>query len=286
MFPTIRRLHLLVILFCLALLNPFTFYVLHTSRTYFWVVPLTLVIWFAFRWDGLEKDPRLRVKPMPWEIILGAGLIAAVVARSLLQPPASRIFGLFDMLAVFIALCLMLFGYRSLFIFWVPALFLGIIGAGYSVERFCVDRMGYAETLAGMVTFLVRALGGQATSDGALIVLSDSTPGRLLVDYGCTGIKGILAFAFIACIPIVESKQSSLRKLSWIAIALIGFCVASVLRLVVVCFAVMAWGQVAVDYHTTIGFGFFMAWLVVVTYFGSGPRQTAVQGHAGSPGTS
>jgi len=281
MFPTIGRLHLLVILFCAALLNPFTYYVLHTSRTYFWVVPLTLVIWFAFRWADLEKDPRLKRKPMPWELLAGAVLIGAVVARSLLEPPATRIFGFFDMLAVFIALCIMLFGYCSLQSLWVPALFLAIIGAGNWVERLCVDQLGYAETLAGMVAFLVRTLGGGATAHGAEIVLTDSTPGRLLVDYGCTGIKGILAFAFIACIPVVDSKQSSVRKLAWIAIALVGFYVASVLRLVVVCFAVMAWGQVAVDYHTTIGFGFFMAWLVVVTYFGSGPAQAATRGRAG-----
>jgi len=281
MSPTIGRLHLLVILFCVALLNPFTFYVLHTSRTYFWVVPLTLVIWFAFRWNELEKDPRLKEKPMPWELLLGAVLIAVVVARSLLQPPDARIFGFFDMLAVFVALCIMLFGCRSLSSLWVPALFLAMIGAGNWVERFCVDQIGYAETLAGMVAFLVRTLGGQATARGAEIVLTGSTPSRLLVDYGCTGIKGILAFAFIGCIPIVESKQRSGRKVAWIAIALVGFYVASVLRLVVVCFAVMAWGQVAVEYHTTIGFGFFMAWLVVVTYFGSGPAQAATRGRAG-----
>ncbi len=272
---TLRRLHLLLILFCLALLNPFTFYVLHTSRTYFWVVPLTMVIWFGFRWGDLEKDPRLAQRPRLWEVALGAALIAGVVIRSLLQDPASRIFGLFDMLGVFLALCLMLFGYRPLVVFWVPALFLGIIGAGYSVERFCVDRMGYAETLASVVASLVRMLGGRVTSQGAKILLPDSTPSGLLVDYGCTGIKGIMAFAFIGCVPILESKQSTARKLGWIAAALLGFYLASIMRLVAVVFAVIAWGQVAVNYHTAIGFGFFMAWLVIVTYFAKAPAQLA-----------
>ena len=71
--------------------------------------------------------------------------------------------------------------------------------------------------------------------------------------------------------PILESKQEIKGKLTWVTLALAGFYVASVLRLIAVVFAVMAWGQVAVDYLTTIGFAFFMAWLVVVVYFGSAP---------------
>jgi exosortase/archaeosortase family protein len=175
------------------------------------------------------------------------------------------------MLAFFVALVLILFGIRSMKAFWVPAAFLGIMGVGYSLEIVIVDSFGYAESLAGLVSYLVRALGGNAVSDGQLIALPDHGPSFLLVDYGCTGVKGIIAFAFISFIPILESGRSVRGKALWIAVSLLGFLLASILRLVAVVFAVMAWGQVAVDYHTTIGFAFFMVWLVIVTYYGSAP---------------
>jgi exosortase/archaeosortase family protein len=274
--PQISRLHVLVALFAVAVVNPFTYYVLHVSRTYFWVVPLTLGIWFAFRWNSLASHPSLTTKPLIWEIALGAFIIGVTVTRGLMQDPSARMFGLFDMMFVFVGLSFILFGVRSLKAFWVPASFLAIIGAGYSLERIVVGLAGYDEFLAGMVVGVVRLLGGQAETQGAVIVLPNHAS-RLLVDYACAGIKGILAFSFIGAIPILESAQDLRRKAAWVALDLIGFYVASVLRLVAVVFAVMAWGQVAVDYHTMIGFAFFMAWLVVVVYFGSppGPRSRA-----------
>jgi exosortase/archaeosortase family protein len=145
-----------------------------------------------------------------------------------------------------------------------------------------VDWFGYAEFLAGLISYLVRALGGNAVSDGQIIALPDHGPSLLLVDYGCTGIKGIIAFAFISFIPILESGRNTLGKFLWIAISFLGFLLASVLRLVAVVFAVMAWGQVAVDYHTTIGFAFFMVWLVVITYYGSAPPPVEAKGGEGN----
>jgi len=267
----ISRLHLLPILFAVSILNPFTYYVLHASRTYFWVAPLTIFIWFSFKWDDLGRDTVLKCSPSYWEVVIGVLIMAVIVGRGLLQDPSARIFGFFDMLAFFFALVLILFGIRSLRAFWVPAAFLGIMGVGYSLEKAIVDWFGYAEVVAGLISYLVRALGGNAVSDGQIIALPDHGPSLLLVDYGCTGIKGIIAFAFISFIPILESGRNTMGKLLWIAISFLGFLLASVLRLVAVVFAVMAWGQVAVDYHTTIGFAFFMVWLVVITYYGSAP---------------
>ncbi len=269
--PQVSRLHVLVALFAIAVVNPFTYYVLHASRTYFWVVPLTLGIWFAFRWNSLTSHPSLAAKPSIWEIALGGFIIGGTVIWGLMQEPSTRMFGLFDMLLVFVGLSFILFGARSLRAFWVPASFLAIIGIGYSLERMVVDLAGYDEFLAGLVAGGVRLLGGQAESQGPMILLPSHGASRLLVDYGCTGIKGILAFSFIGAVPILESAQGVRRKAAWVTLALLGFYLASVLRLVAVVFAVMAWGQVAVDYHTTIGFAFFMAWLVVVVYFGSPP---------------
>ncbi len=270
-FPQITRLHLLPVLFTALLLNPFAYYVLHVSRTYFWVVPTTILIWFVFKWDSLSANAQLQRPPRLWELAFGVGMLGAIMAAGLLQDPSTRIFGLFDMMVLFIALVVALFGLRSLRHFWVPALFLGIIGIGYRVETVFVDSLRYDSWLAGTIVAIVRALGGAAESDGPMIILPEHGYGRLLVDYGCTGIKGVLAFAFISFIPIIESAQNIKRRALWIAISAAGFYVASVLRLVAVVFAVMAWGQVAVDYHTTIGFGFFMAWLIIVTYAGTSP---------------
>ncbi len=270
----LTRLHLLPLLFAIGLVNPFTYFVLHTSRTYFWVVPLTLAIWLGFRWSDLERNPDLAGRPGRLGIAFALLLIAAAVARNLVQEPGSRVFGLFDMFLLFVALCSALFGIRSLRAFWVPASFLVLIGLGYSAERYIVDHLGYADLLAGMVTGMAKALGAHVSSSGALISLPISQPARLLVDYGCTGIKGIIAFAFISCIPILESGRDTPGKVFWVALALVGFYLASVFRLVAVVFAVLAWGKVAVDYHTAIGFAFFMAWLAVVTYFGSTPRNS------------
>jgi exosortase/archaeosortase family protein len=266
----LSRLQLLPLLFAISILNPFTYYILNVSRTYFWVAPLTVFIWFAFKWEDLSGEPT-PARPEPWEILLGVALVAGTIGRGILQDPSARIFGFFDMLTIFVALVIILFGLRSLRVFWVPAAFLGIMGVGYTLERAVVDSLGYAEILSGLVAYLVRLLGGTATSNGPMIVLPDHGPSLLMVDYGCTGIKGILAFAFISFIPIIESARTLAGKVLWLSISLSGFILASIFRLVAVVFAVMAWGQVAVDYHTTIGFGFFMAWLVTITYLGTSP---------------
>lgn len=270
-FPQITRLHLLPILFTLILVNPFTYFVLHTTRTYFWVIPLTLLIWMSFKWGDLEDDGDLSRRPEIWEIAAGLALIVAVMVRTLTQEPSERIFGLFDILFVFIGLCVAMFGYRSLRAFWVPATFFGVIGVGYSIERWLVDLLRYDETLAAIVASICRALGTDISAVGPELVLPGSKTARLLIDYGCTGIKGILAFGFISSIPIIESAANNRRKAIWLTVSFAGFYAASVLRLVAVVYAVMAWGQVAVDYHTTIGFGFFMAWLIFVVYFGTEP---------------
>jgi exosortase/archaeosortase family protein len=283
--PKISRIHLLPLLFAVAIVNPFTYYVLHVSRTYFWVVPLTVLIWFIFKWDDLMGARELVDRPRTWEILVACILLGGVLARDLMQSPDSRIFGLFDMLVLFVALSIMLFGIRSLRRLWVPAAFLAIIGVGYSLEKMVVDSMGYSDWLAGAIVSIVRLMGGNAQSQGSIILLPDHGPGRLLVDYGCTGIKGVMAFAFISFIPILESRRSHPAKALWVIGALAGFYLASILRLVAVVFAVMAWGQIAVDYHTTIGFGFFMTWLVLVTYFATSPVPEAYR-EDGGEGTS
>ncbi len=253
------------------IVNPFTYYVLHTTRTYFWVIPLTLVIWMSFQWSELNKDRALKTKPAGWEVVAGLALVIAVMARDLLQTPSERIFGIFDMLVVFVGLCIALFGYRSLQKFWVPGAFFAFIGFGYSIERALVDWLGYDVALAGLVAFLCRILGSEVTTQGPKLILPDRESARLLIDYGCTGIKGILAFGFISAVPIIESGRGIKDRTIWVLASFAGFYAASVLRLVAVVFAVIAWGQIAVDYHTTIGFGFFMAWLIFVVYYGSEP---------------
>ena len=272
--PKPSRLQLLPAIFAVALLNPFTYFVLHLTRTYSWVIPFSVVVWLAFDWERLKIHPDLQGRPTTLDILGGALIITVTVGRCLIQDPSSRMFGAFDSLGIFIGICLILFGYRSLRALWVPAAFLLILGSGYKIEQFLVDRSGYDKWLAASVARLARPFVPGIGSDGNRILLPRSDPSFLLVDYGCTGLKAILAFAFIAFVAIASTKGDNLSKAVCTSVTAVGFWVWSVVRLVVVCVAVQKWGWPAVRYHTTIGFGFFLGWLIVVVYLVSSPRPT------------
>jgi len=253
-------------------LNPFTYFVLHLTRTYSWVIPFSVIVWLAFDWERLKLHPDLQRWPTALDVLAGVLIIAVTVGRCLTQDPSSRIFGAFDSLGIFIAICLIVFGHRSLRALWVPAAFLVILGSGYKVEQFLVDRSGYDKWLAASVARLARPFIPGITSHGNRILLPRSDPSFLLVDYGCTGLKAILAFAFIAFVAIASTKGDNLSRLVWTSVTVAGFWVWSVVRLVVVCMTVQKWGWPAVRYHTAIGFGFFLGWLIVVVYLVSSPR--------------
>jgi len=260
------------VIYTLALLNPFTYFVLHLTRTYSWVIPFSVMVWLAFDWERLKVHPDLLRRPTMPDILVGISIIAVTVGRCLIQDPSSRMFGAFDSLGVFVAICLILFGYRSLRPLWVPAAFLLILGSGYKLEQVFVDRSGYDNWLAASVARLARPFVPGIASHGNKIILPRGDPSFLLVDYGCTGLKAILAFAFIAFVAIASTKADNLSKIIWTSVTVAGFWVWSVVRLVVVCIAVQKWGWPALRYHTSIGFGFFLGWLIVVVYLASSPR--------------
>ena len=268
------RLELFPLIYAAALLNPYTYFVLHLTRTYSWVIPFSVALWIIFDWESLKKHPDILRPPSLQELLTGVAIIAAAVGNCLLQEPSSRIFGAFDSLAVFIGLCLLLFGYRSLRPLWVPAVFLLVLGSGYKIEQILVNRSGYDKWLAGSVASIAHLLVPQLTSQGNKILLPRGDPSYLVVDYGCTGIKAILAFSFITFVPIISSRRGAAPKIFWILLTAAGFWVWSVVRLVLVSLAVLKWGWPALRIHTMIGFSFFLGWLILVVYLASSPRSS------------
>jgi exosortase/archaeosortase family protein len=227
-----------LILLMLGFFNPLTLFFFQTSLTFIIIVPFTLLIWFAARWENIVQ---IEDKATRFEMFLGFGIYAANIIRNIAMLPNQPMFGLMDMLIAFVSVVIAFYGIKAIRDFKLP-------------------------TAYNIMTFLLNSLAINATVDGNLVTLlqSSGSPIRLVIDAPCTGIKGMLAYGSLAILMTLDVKTTKKRKVICTIIGLIGTFVINILRLFVIFLAFNYLGtEVGKAFHVHLGYRLLIIWIII-----------------------
>jgi len=246
----------------LGFFNPITLLVFQTSLTFIVVVPVTLLIWFAARWEEITK---IKETSTLIEILLGIGLYAVNIGRNASQFATRPFFGLIDMFVAFVSVCIIFYGLRGLRNFILPTAYLAVLIVGYQLE-FAITEVGFLQTfLANLIGFLLNILGISATVNGINITIhAPEGPISLGISADCTGLKSMLAYGSLAILMILDVKAPIRKKILWATVGLIGTFFVNILRLLSIFLAVHFLGfEAGYSIHTYLGYTLFIAWVFV-----------------------
>jgi len=257
----------------LAFFNPVTIFVTGTSLTFIIVVPCTLIIWFAARWDNIAG---IGETSKPLEKLLGLGIYTLNIAYNIYsndiwgyryfvlgipRGPDEIGFGLIDMLAAFVSVGIAFYGLRGFKHFKLPTVYLAILVVGNQLEN-SITEVGFLQNfLANLITSMLNTLGISASANGHLVTIKRIGQ-PLAIDASCTGVKGILAYGSLAVLMILDVKATNKRKALSIAIGFIGTFLVNILRLLTIFLVVYFFGiDAGLAVHIYLGYGLFIVWV-------------------------
>jgi exosortase/archaeosortase family protein len=259
----------------LALFNPLTLFITGTSLTFIVVVPCTLLIWFAARWDeiaGIGETSKLPEK------LLGLGIYALDIAYNILtndiwgyryfvlgipRGPDEIGFGLIDMLAAFLSVCIIFYGLRGLKHFKLPTAYLAILIVGNQLENMITEVAFLQNFLANLITSMLNTLGISTSVNGNLVTVNRIGQ-PLAIDASCTGIKSILAYGSLAVLMILDVKTTNKRKALSTAVGFIGTFLVNILRLLTIFLVVYFIGiDAGMTVHIYLGYSLFIVWVLI-----------------------
>ncbi len=234
-----------------------------TSLTFIVVVPFTILIWFAARWQEIAK---IEKRSHLLEMLLAVGIYVSNIVRNVLGfLEGFQGIGLFDMFVAFVAVCLAFYGFKGFKHFVLPAAYLSIMIVGYQLE-FAITEIAFLQNfLAHLMASMLNLFTIGASASGNLVTVCTREGVRFLaIDASCTGFKGMLAYGSLAILMILDVKATRRRKLPCVTIGAIGTFLVSILRLLSVFLAVYFFGMdVGLAVHTYIGYGFFIGWVLL-----------------------
>ena len=255
----ISRQYQFLLFLLLAFFNPVTLFVTGTSKTFIIVVPCTLLVWFAAKWDNIAGISETSNFP---EKLLGLGIYALDIAYNILFKGFG--FGLIDMLAAFVSVCIAFYGLRGVKHFRLPTAYLAILIVGNQLENRITEVAFLQSFLANLITSMLNVLGISASADGNVVALT-TIHGKgesLIVDASCTGIKSILAYGSLAVLMILDVKTTNKRKALSTAIGFIGTFLVNILRLLIIFLTVYFFGLAAgLAVHVYLGYSLFIVWV-------------------------
>lgn len=258
----IYRHHLFLIFTMLAFFAPLLLF--GTSLTFIVVVPFTILIWFAARWQEIIK---IGERSNRVEIVFATGIYAANLIRNALGFSESfQGIGLFDMLVAFLAVCIAFYGLKGLKQFILPTAYLSILIVGYQLEYAITEVAFLQNSLAHLMASILNAFNITASASNNLVTLYSSQGNKyyLLIDAPCTGIKGMLAYGSLAVLMILDVKATYKRKLLWTAIGAIGTFIVNILRLLSIFLAAYFLEiDTALAIHTYLGYSLFIVWILI-----------------------
>jgi len=227
--------------------------------TYLFIFCLVLGAWFMLKWNAVKS---LSTRGGFVEIILGSAGIAFVYSYKILTE--TRL-GLLDMLALFAALVIGFYGFKSFRLFWVPASYGIVLLAGYQLEGDIPNFVLLQNWMASLMASAMRSLGVGATVTGEYVQLS-SPSGPLLLDVegACTGVQGIIAFGLLSTMSVLDIKTSPIRLVVVFAVGFIGAFLINIVRLfgVFLAFEYVGVGF-GTDVHVYLGYSLFIVWVLV-----------------------
>ena len=239
---------------------------------YLMILLLVLGAWFIMKW-GSVRDLTSRGSSL--EHLLGVSLIGVVYAYNIALN--SRL-GILDMLVIFSALAVAMFGIRSFRLFWVPATYGIVLLLGYQLENDIPNYVAMQDWMASVVTSFVQVLGITARVAGHIITLNTG-PSTLQLDIesDCTGIQGVLAFGMLSTMVLLDMKPRLSRLIPIFVVGFIGVFLINIVRLLAVVLTFDFLGTSAgTEMHLFVGYFLFIAWVLVfwmisLKYLAPGP---------------
>jgi exosortase/archaeosortase family protein len=226
---------------------------------YFSILVIVLFAWFLIRWERVKA---ITSKSRKAEVALGVAIIGADYAFNALR--ASNV-GLLDLLGVLVGAVILVYGLRTVKLFWVPVAYGIVLLLGYQVENSIPNYVALQDWLASLMTTWANALGITASVSGHLITMNSGSQLLLLsVEGDCTGIQGVLSFGMLSTMALIDAKPKMARL---IPILLIGFGGVFLLNFVRLFAVIMTFEFLGVDAGTTahliVGYLLFIVWILV-----------------------
>jgi exosortase len=260
---TLTRPEIFLILTALAFFNPVTLLLFEFSLTFTFVVPFTLFVWFAARWDKLS---RIEEKSQNWEKILGLLIYAVNVARNMLFSAEKPMFGLSDMLIAFFSVCVAFYGFKALKQFKLPLVYMVVLIVGYEIEFAITEVVFLQNFLASTISTLLNLLGIGSIVYGNLVSFQglDGKNHSLMIDAPCTGIKGMLAYGSLAILMIIDVEAPLKKKMICVVVGAVGTFLVNILRLLAIFLSCYFFGdEAAMAVHTYLGYSLFIIWVFI-----------------------
>jgi len=248
------------------MVNPITvwWYSQTTWSLWIFVVPLTILVWFAARWTEVT---RIANKSNRWEIVLGLALFFGNITRNMIVAPG---YGLFDMLVSFVSVSIGVYGLTALRNFTLPVVYLSVMIVGYQIESSITQVVALEDFLSEFITFTLNLLTISATRIGNVVTLY-GTQGKLyslMIDAGCTGFKGMLAYGSLAILMVLDVKGPRNRKLLAVAVGVVGTFLINMLRLLIIFLSCYFFGiDVSMVVHAHLGYTVFLVWMFIYWWF-------------------
>ena len=256
---------------------------------YFFIFVIVLFAWFMIKWERVKSIPSAGGVP---EIALGAAVIGLDYGVNAARGSSV---GLVDLMVIFMAAVVMVYGIRTLKLFWVPLAYGVVLLAGYQIENALPNYVALQEWLAGVMAGAMNALGVSAGVSGTQVymLLANGMPAILDVSSDCTGLQGILAFGLLSTMALLDLKPRMSRLIPVFVIGFVGAFLINIVRLFVVFLAFEYLGpDVGGTVHVYFGYLIFIFWVlafwaIAFRYLGpprgSLPRQAPMMAGAGSP---
>jgi exosortase/archaeosortase family protein len=259
-----RRLNLsrssaFVLILVAAFLLPAAIPTVGIDYPYFFIFVIVLFAWFLIKWDSVKA---MEHKSSIAEMILGAGVIGADYAQNAFR--GSNV-GLIDLMVIFLASIILVYGLKSMARFWVPVAYGIVLLAGYQIENVLPNYVALQDWLAGVMVGSLRALGIGAAVSGHLVTmnLANGTPVALDVASDCTGLQGILAFGMLSTMALLDMKPKMSRLVPIFAAGFLGAFLINIVRLIVVFLTFEYFGiSAGSTMHVYFGYIIFIFWVL------------------------
>jgi len=252
----------------LAFFNPLIL-LIGTSPSFIFVVPFTLLIWFAAGWNQIA---RIEETSNLLEKLFGLGLYGLDIAYNMYRryvlgiprTPSDVGFGLIDMLIAFISVCIAFYGFRGARKhFILPTAYLSILIVGYELEYRIPEITFLQDFLASAITSILNLFTINASASSSVVTIH-ATQGifSLVIDKDCTGLKSMLAYGSLAVLMILDVKTTYARKALCTIIGFVGTFFLNILRLLTIFLACYFFGiDAALAAHTYLGYSIFIIWV-------------------------
>jgi exosortase len=232
---------------------------LHVDVPYLFIIAIALLAWFGIKWERIAS-----IKADSSRLSAATGISAIILDMAINVGLHSNI-GLIDMLVFLCSSALIVYGFRSLKIFWVPVAYGLILLAGYQLENNVPNFVSLQDWMTSLMGNALGFLGINASTSGHLIYLNSGS-GLLLLDVesSCTGIHGVIAFGMLSVMALFDIRMRLSRLIPLLAVGIIGAFGINLLRLLMVILTFNFLGvEAGTTMHLVVGYLLFVLWVVI-----------------------